>query len=62
VWAQQVFDAFGKFPWAVPSVFIINYVRAHRLDSGFTTGFQARRIPAHPSQHMQRWHGGPEGG
>jgi hypothetical protein len=50
VQAQYVFDAFGEFPGAVLSVFIINYVRANRLDPGFATGFRpGAYLRIHPS-------------
>jgi hypothetical protein len=60
--AQYVFDTFGKFPGTVPSVFIMNYVQAHHLDPGFTTGSSN---PAHTCARTpsicNAGHAGPEG-
>jgi hypothetical protein len=63
VQAQYVFDTFGKFPGTVPSVFIMNYLQAHHLDLDFYDRFfkPGAYLRTH-AQHMQRWHGGPEGG
>ena len=59
--AQYVFDAFGKFPGTVPSVFIMNYVQAHHLDLEFYDRFfrQGAYLGTH-AEHMQRWHGWPQ--
>jgi hypothetical protein len=59
--AQYVFEAFGKFPGTVPTVFILNYVQAHHLDLDFYDRHfkPGAYLPSH-AEHMQRWHGGEE--
>ena len=59
--AQYVFDAFGRFPGTVPSVFIMNYVQAHHLDLEFYDRFfrQGAYLRTH-AEHMQHWHGWPQ--
>jgi hypothetical protein len=60
--AQYVFDTFGKFPGTVPSVFIMNYVQAHHLDPGFTTGSSnPAHICARTPSTCNAGHAGPEG-
>jgi hypothetical protein len=62
VQAQYAFDAFGMFPATVPSVFILNYVRAHHLDPALRPDFKPGAYLRIHARHMPRWHGGPEGG
>jgi hypothetical protein len=61
--AQYVFDAFGKFPGTVPTVFIMNYVQAHHLDLDFYDRFfkPGAYLRTH-AEHMKRWHDRPEEG
>jgi hypothetical protein len=61
--AQYVHDTFGKFPATVPSLMILNYVQAHHLDLDFYDRFfkAGAYLPAH-AEHMERWHGGAQGG
>jgi hypothetical protein len=46
----------------VPTVFILNYVQAHHLDLDFYDRFfkPGACLRSH-AEHMQRWHGRPEG-
>ena len=55
--AQYVFDTFGKFPGIVPSVFVMQYLQAHHLDTGFYDKFYKKGayLETH-SNHMARWH------
>jgi hypothetical protein len=55
--AQYMFDAFGKFPATVPSVFSLMYLQAHHLDLDFYDRHFAAGayLPTHAA-HMERWH------
>jgi hypothetical protein len=55
--AQYVYDAFGKFPGTVPSIFLIMYLQAHHLDLDFYDEFYSpgAYLKTH-SRHMQLWH------
>jgi hypothetical protein len=58
----RVLRELEEFPGTVPSVFIMNYVQAHHLDPGFTTGSSN---PAHTCARTpstcKAGHAGPEG-
>lgn len=59
--AQYVFDAFGKFPGTLPSIFHITYLQAHHLDLDFyDEKFKPGAYLETHKRHMERWH--PEGG
>src|SRR5688500_1311652 len=59
--AQYIFDAFGRFPGTVPTVFIMNYVQAHHLDLDFYDRlFKPGAYLRTSAEHMQRWHGREE--
>jgi len=55
--AQYVYDAFGKFPGTVPSMFLIMYLQAHHLDLDFYDKFYepGAYLKTHAS-HMAEWH------
>ncbi len=55
--AQYVFDAFGKFPGTVPSMFSIMVLQAHHLDLGFYDAFfePGAYLRTH-AEHMAKWH------
>ena len=55
--AQYIFDAFGKFPGTVPTVFIMNYVQAHHIDLDFYDRFfkPGAYLRTH-AEHVERWH------
>lgn len=55
--AQYFFDAFGKFPATVPSIFSLMYLQAHHLDLGFYDHHFApgAYLETH-AEHMERWH------
>jgi len=55
--AQYVFDTFGKFPGAVPSIFVLTYLQAHHLDTEFYDRFYepGSYLNTH-AVHMKRWH------
>ncbi|MBN1818149.1 MAG: hypothetical protein JW828_12380 [Sedimentisphaerales bacterium] len=55
--AQYVFDAFGKFPGTVPSIFVAMYLQAHHLDLDFYDRFYkpGAYLKSH-REHMARWH------
>lgn len=55
--AQYIFDAFGKFPGTVPSIFLITYLQAHHLDLEFyNTYYKPGAYLRTHAEHMQRWH------
>jgi hypothetical protein len=56
--AQYIYDAFGKFPGTVPSMFLIMYLQAHHLDLEFYDKFYkpGAYLQTH-REHMKRWHG-----
>jgi hypothetical protein len=55
--AQYVYDAFGKFPATVPSMFLIMYLQAHHLDLDFYDEFYkpGSYLKSH-ADHMKQWH------
>jgi hypothetical protein len=55
--AQYLFDAFGKFPATVPSMFLIMYLQAHHLDLDFYDKFYkpGAYLRTH-TEHMRTWH------
>jgi hypothetical protein len=55
--AQYIFNAFGKFPGTVPSIFVITYLQAHHLDLEFYDKFykSGGYLKTHAS-HMAGWH------
>ena len=55
--AQYVYDAFGKFPATVPSMFLIMYLQAHHLDLDFYDEFYkpGSYLKTH-ADHMKQWH------
>ena len=57
VQAQYVYDAFGKFPGTVPSIFLIMHLQAHHLDLEFYDKFYkpGAYLRTH-AQHMALWH------
>jgi hypothetical protein len=61
VQAQYVFDRFGKYPGTVPTLFIMNYVQAQHIDTGFYDRFfkPGAYLGTH-ADHMRLWH--PERG
>ena len=61
--AQYVFDTFGRFPGTVPTVFIMNYVQAHHLDTDFYDRFFKPGAYLHThATHLRKWHGRDENG
>jgi len=55
--AQYMFDAFGKFPATVPSVFVLMYLQAHHLDLDlYDEKFEAGAYLDTHREHFQRWH------
>jgi hypothetical protein len=57
VQAQYVFDALGKFPGTVPSIFVLTYLQAHHLDLEFYDRFynEGAYLRTHAA-HTARWH------
>ena len=57
--AQYVYDAFGKFPGTVPSMFLIMYLQAHHLDLDFYDRFYkpGAYLKTH-ARHRAQWHPG----
>ena len=55
--AQYVYEAFGKFPGTVPSIFLLMYLQAHHLDLDFYDQFYqpGAYLRTHAS-HMAHWH------
>ena len=55
--AQYVFDAFGKFPGTVPSIFLLMHLQAHHLDLEFYDRFfrPGSYLKTHAG-HMKAWH------
>jgi len=55
--AQYVYDAFGKFPGTVPSMFVLMYLQAHHLDLDFYDKFYepGAYLKTHAT-HMTGWH------
>lgn len=55
--AQYVYDAFGKFPGTVPSMFLVMYLQAHHLDLDFYDKFYkpGAYLKTHAT-HMAKWH------
>ena len=55
--SQYVYDAFGKFPGTVPTLFIMNYVQAQHIDLGFYDRFfkPGAYLSTH-AEHMAVWH------
>ncbi|MGH2754869.1 MAG: hypothetical protein ACRDLB_10605, partial [Actinomycetota bacterium] len=52
-----MFDAFGKFPATVPSIFSLMYLQAHHLDLEFYDHhFAAGGYLQTHAEHMERWH------
>ncbi len=56
--AQYVYDTFGKFPGTVPSIFVMQYLQAHHIDTGFyDTFYNPGAYGQAHADHMRRWHG-----
>ncbi|NLF31037.1 MAG: hypothetical protein GX591_09145 [Planctomycetes bacterium] len=55
--AQYVYDAFGKFPGTVPSIYALMYLQAQHLDLDFYDRFFApgAYLATH-AEHMRQWH------
>lgn len=55
--AQYVYDAFGKFPGTVPSMFLIMYLQAHHIDLEFYDTFYrpGAYLRTH-AEHLEKWH------
>jgi hypothetical protein len=55
--AQYIYDAFGKFPGTVPSMFLIMYLQAHHIDLDFYDTFYnpGAYLKTH-KEHMEKWH------
>jgi len=56
--AQYVYDAFGKFPATVPSVFSLMYLQTHHLDLDYYDQFFGPHayLRSH-AEHLAKWHG-----
>ncbi|MEJ2108636.1 MAG: hypothetical protein P8Z37_01750 [Acidobacteriota bacterium] len=55
--AQYLYDAFGKFPGTVPSMFLIMYLQAHHIDLEFYDTFYkpGAYLNTH-REHLTKWH------
>jgi hypothetical protein len=55
--AEYIDETFGKFPGTVPSVWIMNYLQAQHLDTGFYDRYfePGAYLPTHASE-QERWH------
>ena len=54
--AQYVFDEFGRFPATVPAIFVLMYLQAHRLDTGFyDTHFAPGAYLQTHADHDKNW-------
>jgi hypothetical protein len=56
--AEYLYDAFGKFPATVPSVFCLTYLQAQHLDTEYYDHFfrHGAYLRSH-AEHLARWHG-----
>jgi len=55
--AQYIYDAFGKFPATVPSIFAMMYLQTHHLDIDFHNEHftEGAYLETH-AEHMKSWH------
>ncbi len=55
--AQYILDRYGKFPGAVPTMYVLTYLQAHHLDLEFYDRYfkPGAYLKTH-AQHMVRWH------
>lgn len=60
--AQYIYDAYGKFPGTVPSIFLNTYLQAHHLDLDFYDEFYkpGAYLNTH-ADHIEKWHPGYSG-
>ena len=57
--AQYIYDAYGKFPGTVPTIFILTYLQAHHLDLEFyDTFFNEGAYLETQAKHQEWWHQG----
>ncbi len=57
-YTKYAFDAFGKFPATVPTIFILMYLQSHHLDLDYyDTLFQPGAYLRTHAEHLAKWHG-----
>jgi hypothetical protein len=60
--AQYIYDAYGKFPATIPSVFLLTYLQAQHIDLDFYDHYLklGSYLSTH-TNHMRKWHNSGKG-